>query len=42
MPQGGYQQPYGMGGMNQNQPFYNGQQSTTFGGQYNNQTNPWQ
>ena len=37
MPQGNYQQPYGMGGINQTQPFYNGQQSQTG---FNNQ-NPW-
>ena len=37
MPQNGYQQPYGM---NQNQPFYNGQQSQT---SFNsNMNNPWQ
>lgn len=37
-PMQGFQQPYGMnGGINQNQPFYNGQQSTTGFGQ-----NPWQ
>ena len=46
MPQGGYQQPYGMGSVPPGQPFYNGNQSTTFGGQYNNinqgnTTNPW-
>ena len=37
-PMQGFQQPYGMNsGINQNQPFYNGQQSTTGFGQ-----NPWQ
>ena len=35
---GGYQQPYGMGGMNQNQPFYNDTSSSTTG--FNG--NPWQ
>lgn len=39
IPQGGYQQPYGMGGMNQNQPFYNGQQTTTSFSV--SDTNPW-
>lgn len=40
IPQGGYQQPYGMGGINQNQPFYNGQQSYTMNAD-TNMTNPW-
>lgn len=38
MAPGGYQQPYGMGGMNQNQPFYNDTSSSTTG--FN--VNPWQ
>ena len=47
MTQGGYQQPYSMGSMPPGQPLYNGNQSTTYGGQYNNinqgtsNINPW-
>lgn len=37
-PMNGYNQPFGQSGMNQNQPFYNGQQSQTNG----NMGNPWQ
>lgn len=33
-------QNYGMT-MEPNQPFYNGQQTNTFGGQFNNMNNPW-
>lgn len=44
-PQGGFQQPYQptVAAGVPSQPFYNGNQSTTFGGQFNNidQSNPW-